>query len=60
MMKKYILPLLIFAGIIMLYQQSLEKPNLYITCLSFMVFVFCITKLSKSIPPKNEDSDDKV
>lgn len=58
-MKKFILPILIVAFFVAFWNQNSEKPNLFITIISVLVFMFGMMKLSEKVPPKNDDSDDK-
>ncbi len=56
-MKKFLLPILLLSVFTVLYQQSLEVQNLYVTCLALAVFMFCMMRLSSKIPSKDKDND---
>jgi uncharacterized membrane protein len=54
-MKKLALPFIIIAIIIGIYEQSKEKPNLYIIIAVIIVFMYAMMKLSAKTPSKYED-----
>jgi lipopolysaccharide export LptBFGC system permease protein LptF len=54
-MKKLALPFIIIAIIIGIYEQSKEKPNLYIIIAVIIVFMYSMMKLSAKTPSKYED-----
>ena len=56
-MKKLLIPLLIVAGFVLFYEQSKDKPNLYITIGAIIVFMFGLMQLNARIPHKNHDKD---
>lgn len=55
-MKKLLIPALIIAAIVLLYEQSKSQPNLYISAASIVVFMFLLFKLNTRIPHKNDNS----
>jgi hypothetical protein len=60
-MKKLLIPALLIAAAFLLYEQSKETPNVYLTALSIVVFMFLLFKLNARIPHKNtnpNESDD--
>jgi hypothetical protein len=60
-MKKLLIPALLIAAAFLLYEQSKETPNVYLTALSIVVFMFLLYKLNARIPHKNtnpNESDD--
>ncbi|WP_396177236.1 hypothetical protein [Flavobacterium sp.] len=60
-MKKLLIPVLLIAAAFLLYEQSKETPNVYLTALSIVVFMFLLFKLNARIPHKNSnpnESDD--
>jgi hypothetical protein len=60
-MKKLLIPALLIAAAFLLYEQSKATPNVYLTALSIVVFMFLLYKLNARIPHKNtnpNDSDD--
>ncbi|WP_298393107.1 hypothetical protein [Flavobacterium sp.] len=56
-MKKILIPILIVAFFVAFWNQNNEQPNLYITIISVIVFMFGMMKLSAKVPPKNDDND---
>jgi len=56
-MKKLLIPLLILSGFFALYEQSQAKPNLYISCAAFAVFMFSLMRISSKLNKKNTDDD---
>jgi hypothetical protein len=60
-MKKLLIPALLIAAAFLLYEQSKATPNVYLTALYIVVFMFLLYKLNARIPHKNtnpNDSDD--
>ena len=60
-MKKLLIPTLIIAAVVLLYEQSKTTPNVYISGASIAVFMFLLYKLNTRIPHKNnnpKDADD--
>jgi uncharacterized membrane protein len=61
-MKKLALPFIIVAVIIGIYEQSKEKPNIYVVITVIIVFMYGMMKLSAKTPSKHQDeieSDDE-
>jgi len=56
-MKKLLIPVLFLSGFVLLYEQSKDKPNLYIITAAIVVFMFGLMKLNTRIPHKNNDKD---
>lgn len=56
-MKKLLIPAVIIAAFALLYEQSQDKPNVYISAASIAVFMFLLYKLNARIPHKNNDSN---
>ena len=48
---------MIAAIFVAFYEQNIAKPNLIITCLALVVFIFGMIKLSAKIPPKDTKDD---
>ena len=48
---------MIAAIFVAFYEQNTAKPNLIITCLALVVFIFGMIKLSTKIPPKDTKDD---
>jgi len=56
-MKKLLIPVLFLSGFVLLYEQSKDKPNIYIIAAAVVVFMFGLMKLNTKIPHKNNDND---
>lgn len=50
---------MIVAIFVAFYEQSTPKPNVIITCIALVVFIFGMVKLSAKIPPKDTEDDHK-
>ena len=57
-MKKVLLPIMIIAIIVAFYEQSLEKKNVYIQAISFVIFMIGMMKLSAKTPSKNQEKEE--
>ncbi len=57
MMKKILIPILLIAFFVAFWNQNNEKPNLYITIISVLIFMFGMMKLSAKVPPKDDEND---
>lgn len=58
-MKKLVIPFALVAIIVGLYEQSKDKPNVYILCIAIAVFMFGIMQLSAKTPSKNQEEKDE-
>jgi hypothetical protein len=58
-MKKLILPFTLVAIIVALYEQSKEKPNVYILCITIVIFMYGIIRLSAKIPSKSQEEKEQ-
>lgn len=56
-MDKWLIPLLLVAAGVALYEQSKATPNYYLMAFAGLVFVFCMAKLSAKIPSKKEHDE---
>ena len=56
-MKKFLIPAVVIAAIVLLYEQSQDVPNVYISAASIAVFMYLLYKLNARIPHKNNDSN---
>ena len=54
-MKKLVIPFTLVAIIVGLYEQSKEKPNVYVLCITIVIFMYGIMKLSAKTPSKNQE-----
>lgn len=59
MMKKLVLPFTLVAIIVGLYEQSKEKPNIYVLCITIVLFMYGIMKLSAKTPSKNQEEKEE-
>ena len=57
-MRKLFYLLIIVAFIVAFYNQRQEKPNVIITVISVVIFMFGMMKLSSKIESKNQDNDE--
>ena len=58
-MKKLIIPFTLVAIIVGLYEQSKEKPNVYILCIAIAIFMYGVMKLSAKTPSKNQEENEQ-
>lgn len=58
-MKKLFIPIMILAFVVAFYNQREVKPNVFITVIAVVIFMFGMMKLSAKVPSKNQDDDDK-
>ncbi len=56
-MKKLVLPFTLVAIIVGLYEQSKEKPNVYVLCIAIVIFMYGIMRLSAKTPSKNQEEN---
>jgi glycerol uptake facilitator-like aquaporin len=56
-MKKLVIPFMLVAIIIALYEQSKDKPNVYILCIAIVIFMFGVMQLSAKTPSKNQEEE---
>jgi len=54
-MKKLVIPFTLVAIIVGLYEQSKDKPNIYVLCITIVIFMYGIMKLSAKTPSKNQE-----
>lgn len=57
-MKILLIPAVIVAAAVLLYAQSQDTPNVYISVGALVVFMFLLYKLNARIPHKNSNSKD--
>lgn len=58
-MKKIIIPIMVLAIIIALYEQVSAEKNVYIMVIAIVVFMMGMMQLSAKIPSKNQDKEDE-
>ena len=49
---------MLFAFFIAFYEQNKTHPNVFITVIAVVVFMFGMLKLSSKIPSKNKEDDE--
>ena len=57
-MKKFIIPIMVVAILVALYQQASNEKNVYIMVIAIIVFMIGMMKLSAKTPSKNQDKED--
>jgi hypothetical protein len=56
-MKKLLIPIIFVAIIVGLFEQSKDKPNIYILCAAVAVFMFGMMQLSSIVPSKSKGEE---
>ncbi|QZK89949.1 hypothetical protein K5V07_05370 [Flavobacterium sp. CHNK8] len=60
-MKKFIIPIMIVAIVVALYEQVSADKNIYIMAVAIVIFMMGMMQLSAKTPSKNqENKDDNV
>ncbi|MCL6460376.1 MAG: hypothetical protein I4O51_00690 [Flavobacterium micromati] len=57
-MKKFIIPIMIIAIVVALYQQTSADKNIYIMVIAIVIFMIGMMQLSAKTPSKNQDKED--
>ena len=58
-MKKFLIPIMIIAIIVALYEQANAEKNVYVMVVAIVVFMFGMMQLSAKTPSKNKDNEDE-
>ena len=58
-MKKLVIPFTLVAIIVGLYEQSKEKPNVYVLCITIVIFMYGVMQLSAKTPSKNQEEKEE-
>jgi len=58
-MKKFIIPIMIVAIIVALYEQVSAEKNVYIMVIAIVIFMMGMMQLSAKTPSKNQDKEDE-
>lgn len=58
-MKKFIIPIMVVAIIVALYEQVNAEKNVYIRVIAIVVFMMGMMQLSAKTPSKNQDKEDE-
>lgn len=57
-MKKLLIPIIIIAIIVALYEQSKADKNIWVMIVAVVIFMFGMMRLSAKIPSKNQDKNE--
>jgi uncharacterized membrane protein YoaK (UPF0700 family) len=58
-MKKIIIPIMVVAIIVALYEQVSAEKNVYVMVIAIVVFMMGMMQLSAKITSKNQDKEDE-
>lgn len=58
-MKKILIPMMIVAIIVALYEQGKENKNVYVLVIAIVVFMYGMMRLSAKTPSKNQDKEEE-
>ena len=58
-MRKFIIPIMVVAITIALYEQVNAEKNVYFMVISIVVFMMGMMQLSAKTPSKNQDKEDE-
>lgn len=58
-MKKFIIPIMIVAIIVALYEQVSAEKNVYIMVVAIVIFMMGMMQLSAKTPSKNQDKENE-
>ena len=58
-MKKLYIPIMIIVGVAALYEQSKDKPNIYVMIGAIIIFMYGMMRLTAKVPSKNEDKSEE-
>lgn len=58
-MKKFLIPIMIIAIIVALYEQVKVEKNIYVMVVAIVVFMFGMMQLSAKTPSKNQNKEDE-
>ena len=57
-MRKFIIPIMVVAITVALYEQVSAEKNVYIMVIAIIVFMMGMMQLSAKTPSKNQDKED--
>jgi hypothetical protein len=57
-MKKIMIPLMVIAIGVALYEQTSEDKNVYVMVIAIVIFMMCMMRLSSKTPSKNQDKEE--
>lgn len=58
-MRKFIIPIMVVAISVALYEQVSAEKNVYIMVIAIVVFMMGMMQLSVKTPSKNQDKEDE-
>jgi nitrate/nitrite transporter NarK len=58
-MRKFIIPIMIVAIIVALYEQVSADRNVYLMVVAIVIFMMGMMQLSAKTPSKNQDNEDE-
>ena len=58
-MKKFIIPIMVVAILVALFEQVSAEKNVYIMVIVIVIFMMGMMQLSAKTPSKNQDKEDK-
>ena len=58
-MKKLLIPIMVIAILVALYEQSKPEKNVFILVIAIVVFMIGMMRLSAKTPSKNQDKEDE-
>ena len=58
-MRKFIIPIMVVAILVALFQQVSAEKNVYVMVIAIVVFMMGMMQLSAKTPSKNQDKEDK-
>jgi uncharacterized membrane protein YoaK (UPF0700 family) len=58
-MKKIIIPIMVLAIIVALYEQVSAEKNVYVMVIAIVIFMMGMMQLSAKIPSKNQDKEEE-
>jgi hypothetical protein len=57
-MKKIMIPLMVIAIGVALYEQTSADKNVYVMVVAIVIFMMCMMRLSSKTPSKNQDKEE--
>ncbi len=58
-MRKFIIPIMVVAILVALFQQVSAEKNVYVMVIAIVVFMMGMMQLSAKTPSKNQDKEDE-
>ena len=57
-MKKFIIPIMVVAILVALFEQVSAEKNVYIMVIAIVIFMMGMMRLSSKTPSKNQDNNE--